>query len=362
MPKLISLGSFNTLYRKIKSVLEEARNKTYRAVNFIMVEAYWSIGHLIVENEQKGERRADYGEKLIEKISENLTRDFGKGYSPQSLWNMRQFYLAFPIFSTSQRELRVSKEKLSALRRELTWTHYKLLMRIENPVVRHWYMNESADCNWSTRQLERQINSFYYEQLLSSKQKAIVKKEAANLAKQLKSSSADIIKDPYIFEFLGLKENRRYLESDLENAIIDKLQTFLLELGKGFYFVARQQRISTETQNFFIDLVFYNYILNCFMLIDLKIGKLTHQDIGQMDMYVRIYEDKIKPKEANPTIGLILCSDKDETMVRYSVLKDSKHLFASKYKLYLPTEKELQQEIKKDREIIEIQRKLEVKK
>lgn len=246
----------------------------------------------------------------------------------------------------------------SAVRSELSWTHYKLLMRVDDPKARNWYMSEAADCNWSTRQLERQINSFYYERLLTSKQKKPVRKEAQKTANQLKSSPQDIIKDPYILEFLGLKEDSKYLESELESAIISKLQTFLLELGRGFSFVARQQRISTETQDFYIDLVFYNYLLNCFVLIDLKIGKLAHQDIGQMDMYVKMYEDKVKPPEANPTIGIILCSDKDETMVQYSVLKGSKRLFASKYKLYLPTEEELKREISRDREIIERERKL----
>ena len=342
--RALSLRHVNSVYVKIKDVLNEARSNTYRAVNFVMVQAYWNIGRLIVEGEQSGKSRAGYGEYLIESISERLKKDYGKGFDSSNLWHMRNFFYAFPI--------------LDAVRRELSWTHYRLLLRVDDPAARDFYIEECVKGNWSTRQLERQINSFYYERLLTSKQKKPVRKEAQKTANQFKSSPQDIIKDPYVLEFLGLKEDSKYLESELESAIISKLQTFLLELGRGFSFVARQQRISTETQDFYIDLVFYNYLLNCFVLIDLKIGKLVHQDIGQMDMYVRMYEDKVKPPEANPTIGIILCSDKDETMVQYSVLKGSKRLFASKYKLYLPTEEELKREIAKDREIIERERKL----
>jgi len=313
-----------------------------------MVKTYWNVGRLIVEEEQKGKSRAEYGKSIVENLSVRLTKDFGKGFDMTNIWNMRKFYLTFPI--------------LDAVRQELTWTHYRLLIRVENEKARKFYIKEAIAGNWNTRQLDRQINSFYYERRLASKDKYFTEKAIHKTDKKTEDKIQRHIKDPYILEFLGLKDSVDLRESHLEQLLIDHLQNFLLELGRGFSFVARQQRISTETQDFFIDLVFYNYILNCFVLIDLKIGRLSHQDIGQMDMYVRIYEDKIKHKEANPTIGLILCSDKDETMVRYSVLKDSKHLFASKYKLYLPTEKELQQEIKKDREIIEIQRKLEKKK
>ena len=354
--------SINSVYVEIKSILEEARNNACQAVNFAMVQAYWHIGQLIVEEEQKGFKRAGYGQHLLKTLSEKLTLEFGSGFSEQNLRSFRQFYLVFmkrsAVQSTFRKKGSIIDGIRSAVRSELSWTHYKLLMRVDDPKARNWYMSEATDCNWSTRQLERQINSFYYERLLASKQKKPVRKEAQKTANQLESSPQDIIKDPYILEFLGLKEDSKYLESELESAIISKLQTFLLELGRGFSFVARQQRISTETQDFYIDLVFYNYLLNCFVLIDLKIGKLAHQDIGQMDMYVKMYEDKVKPPEANPTIGIILCSDKDETMVQYSVLKGSKRLFASKYKLYLPTEEELKREISRDREIIERERKL----
>ncbi len=234
----------------------------------------------------------------------------------------------------------------------MTWTHYKSLIRVEDEKARYYYLTEAADQNWSVRTLERQINSLYYERLHMSRNKKQVIEEMQKKMKSLASNPTDFIKDPYVLEFLGLKENHGFRESVLEQSIINKLQTFMLELGKGFAFVARQQRVSTETKNFFIDLVFYNYLLKCFILIDLKTGELTHQDIGQMDMYVRLYEDKYKNEGDNPTLGIILCTDKDETVVKYSVLKENKQLFASKYKLYLPSEEELIDEIEREKAII----------
>lgn len=334
-----TIFTVESLYIKIKTVLDLARDKAYRFVNFVMVEAYWNIGKIIVEEEQKGQRRAKYGTYLLQNLSERLTKDYGKGFDDRNLRNMRSFYLIFPIWD--------------AVRTELSWTHYRLLFKVEKTQAQQFYLKEAIEGNWSTRQLSRQINSFYYERLLASKKELPIKKEAESTGKKLKDNPQDFIKDPYVLEFLGLQENKKYLESELETAIIDKLQTFLLELGKGFSFVARQQRISTETKYFYIDLVFFNYILNCFLLIDLKINELTHQDIGQMDMYIRLYEDKIKPKGVNPTIGLILCTEKDTTIVKYSVLNENKRLFASKYKVYLPTERELKEEITKDRGMIE---------
>ena len=328
------------LYESIRNVLAKARSTVYSVVNSEMVSAYWNIGRLIVEDEQKGKERASYGVKLLENLSLRLTKDFGAGFSSQSLWNMRQFYIYFPI--------------LSAVRRELSWTHYRLLLRVENKTARKFYLQECSQAHWSTRQLERQITSFYYERLLASKNKIPVKKEAEDRAKQFQSLPEDQIKDPYVLEFLGLQDKPDLRENKLEQALVDHLQKFLLELGRGFSFVARQKRISTETQHFFIDLVFYNYLLRCFVLIDLKTGKLTHQDIGQMDMYVRLFENKLKGKHDNPTIGIILCSEKDETIVKYSVLKDSKKLFASKYKLYLPSEKELGDEVERGKHLLSI--------
>jgi predicted nuclease of restriction endonuclease-like (RecB) superfamily len=331
-------------YESVADVIRTARGKAYRAVNTVMVEAYWDVGRMIVEEEQQGKERAEYGAFLIRDLSLRLTDEFGKGYTETNLKYFRQFYTTFPA---------VSFIKIRhALRDELTWTHYRLLMRVEKPNARAWYLNEAADQNWNTRVLNRQINSLYYERLQMSRDKKPVIKEMQEKTALLAPTPKDFIKDPYVLEFLGLKDNPDFRESDLEQAIIGKLQAFMLELGKGFAFVARQQRISTETKDFFIDLVFYNYLLKCFVLIDLKTGELAHQDIGQMDMYVRLYEDKYKSPDDNPTIGIILCTDKDETAVKYSVLKENKQLFASKYKLYLPSEKELIEEIEREKALI----------
>lgn len=327
-------------YESIKDVLIKARSNAYRAINFEMVTAYWNIGRLIVEEEQHGKTKAEYGEKLITELSVKLSRDFGRGFDERNLFYMRQFYLSFP--------------KLNALRSELSWTHYRLLMRVENENARDFYIDECVKSNWSTRQLERQIHSFYYERLLASKDKLPVKREADTRAKELAVSAEEQIKDPYVLEFLGLKEPPALKESRLEQALLEYLQKFLLELGRGFSFVSRQMRISTETQHFYIDMVFYNYLLKCFIIIDLKTAKLTHQDIGQMDMYVRLFEDKMKQPGDNPAIGIILCTEKDETVVKYSVLKDNKKIFASKYKLYLPSEKELKDELERERQILRL--------
>jgi predicted nuclease of restriction endonuclease-like (RecB) superfamily len=322
------------LYLNIRNILQSAKDSAYRKVNFIMVEAYWNIGKQIVEEEQNGEERADYGSYLIKELSSKLTQEFGKGFSKQSLWNMRQFYNYFPI--------------LSAVRRELTWTHYKMIIRIENEDARKWYVDETVVSNWTTRALERQIGTHYYERILASKEQISVKDEAKENTKNLQLTPSDIIKDPYVLEFLDLKDNKLFHESELESALIEKIQEFLLELGRGFAFVARQKRIKTELSDFYLDLVFYNYILKCFVIIDLKRGKLTHQDIGQMDMYVNMFDDLEKEKEDNPTIGIILCTDKDNTVVKYSSINDKENLFVSKYQLYLPTEEELKAEIEKD--------------
>ncbi len=324
----------NNLYLDIKNILQTARDKSYREVNFIMVEAYWNIGKQIVVQEQNGDDKAQYGKYLIKNLSKQLTVDFGKGFSKQNLWNMRQFYNYFPI--------------LSAVRRELSWTHYKMILRVENQSAREWYIQEAALANWSTRALERQIGTHYYERILSSKEKTVVVQEAEEKTKNMQLSPKDIIKDPYVLEFLDLGDNISFRESDLESALIAKIQKFLLELGRGFAFVARQKRIKTELSDFYIDLVFYNYILKCFVIVDLKRGKLTHQDIGQMDMYVNMFDAKEKAKEDNPTIGIILCSDKDNTVIKYSSMNDKENLFVSKYQLYLPTEEELKAEIEKD--------------
>jgi len=341
------------LYASIKEVIDKARNTVQRAVNNTMVETYWHIGKLIVEDEQHGSERAAYGKMLIEGISQKLTAEFGKGYSSQNLWNMRQFYIKF---STLWRELQVGDESkiLSALRRELSWSHYKALLRVEKPDACIWYMNEAASQNWSTRTLERQINSLYYDRLLMSKDKNTVRQEAEKNTDILQKEPSMFMKDPYVLEFLNVKDRSHFRESELEQAIIEKIQEFLLELGKGFAFVARQKRISTETKEFYIDLVFYNYHLKCFILIDLKTGELTHQDVGQMDMYVRMFDDLQRGEGDNPTVGLILCTEKDRAIVKYSVLNETKQIFASKYMLYLPSEEELVQELEREKRLIEL--------
>lgn len=339
MGKGVISKPLDVAYQNIRQILEDARKTAYTAVNFAMVQAYWNIGRLIVEEDQRGKTRAGYGEYLLKELSARLTNDFGKGFDESNLRNIRKFYTVFPI--------------RDAVRHELSWTHYRLLLKVEKHDVRQFYINECIQNNWSTRQLERQINSFYYERLLSSKNKNKVRAEIQKLESEL--SPHDVIKDPYVLEFLGLRENRDYLERELEQGLIDKLHDFLLELGKGFSFVARQKRITIDGDHFYIDLVFYNYILKCFVLIDLKVGKLIHQDIGQMDFYVRYFEKEIKPAEDNPTIGLILCAEKNEAMARYTLLEKNKNIFASKYKLYLPTEKELKEELQRERLSLEME-------
>ena len=298
-----------------------------------MVQAYWQIGRLIVEQEQQGQERAEYGKQQLSHLSERLTNDFGKGFDVTNLRNMRRFYQAFPIRDT--------------VSLELSWSHYNLLARIEKPQARNWYMQEATQQAWSVRALERQIGVLYYERLLASQDKTVVEKEAQEKTAELIASPQDYLRDPYILDFLNLQD-KTYQESDLEQAIINNLQQFLLELGKGFAFVERQQRIRTADGDYFIDLVFYNFHLKCFLLIDLKMHKLTHQDVGQMDMYVRMYEEQKRRADDNPTIGLILCSERNNTVAKYSVLNESKQLFASKYVSELPSEQELQQELERE--------------
>ncbi len=327
-----------TFFEEIRSILQQARQNAYAAVNSAMVEAYWQIGRRIVEEEQNGQNRAEYGSHLIKELSKQLAGEFGKGFSIANLWNFRQFYLTFPEFPI-----------LYAARRELTWSHYRLIMRVESPSARDYYISEAAEQNWSTRQLERNINSFYFERLLKKPEKQAPVRYETPVNKQ---HPADFIKDPYVLEFLQIPESPELSERELESAIVQKLQHFLLEVGKGFAFVGRQFRISSETSHFYVDLVFYNYLLKCFVLFDLKTGKLTHQDIGQMDMYVRMFDDLKRSEDDNPTVGIILCAAKDETVVKYSVLKESEQLFAAKYRLILPTEEELKAELERERRIV----------
>lgn len=335
----------SALLQSIAEVVQQARNTVQVSVNTAMVKSYWHIGSLIVEHEQQGKDRAAYGQQQIKTLAQLLTSQFGKGFDARNLRNMRAFYQAYP--------------KWNAVRTELSWTHYRRLMRIENEKAREWYTAEAIEQNWSARALERQVSVLYYERLLSSSEPDCVAKEAEEKIATTEISNdycnqKAYLRDPYILDFLGLPADKM-LENDIEQGIINNLQTFLLELGKGFAFVERQQRISTEDQDFYLDLVFYNFKLKCFLLIDLKLGKLNHQDVGQMDTYVRIYDQHKKGHDDNPTIGLILCSEKSEAVAKYSVLTDSEQLFASKYLPYLPSETELQKELQKERANVQAQ-------
>ncbi len=341
-------AGFPPLLEALRDLIAQARRKVLRAADTAQVQTYWQIGRHIVEFEQGGEARAEYGKGLLTALAEALTREFGKGFDASNLRYMRLVYQAFPI--------------RDALRHELSWTHYRLLLRVDEPTARQWYLREAAGQNWSSRALERQIGSQYYQRLLSSKDKAGMRAESAGSNPIPGPTARDFVRDPVLLEFLGLPETGRLLEADMERALMDKLQQFLLELGKGFAFVARQQRVSTETQDFYIDLVFYNYVLKCFVLIDLKTGHLEHQDIGQMDMYIRMYDDLRRGEGDNPTVGILLCESKDRSVARYSVLHESEQLFASKYRLVLPTEEELRLELERDRAELEARREPEPEK
>ena len=314
--------SEDSLFQSVKEIIRQSREKVFRIANSTLLLTYWQIGKLIVEDEQQGKERAEYGKYTLRNLSQKLSLEFGKGFDYTNLSNMRKFYTAFPIVDT--------------LSQQLSWSHYRLLSSQDDENKRQYYLNEAVQNNWNVRDLKRQINSLAYERVLEHK-----KSPAENIQ--------SVLKDPYIFEFLGLKADEQFSEKEIETAIIDHIQQFLLEFGKGFAFVARQQHIPTDTSDFYIDLVFYNYILKCFVIIDLKTGELSHQDIGQIDMYVRMYDDLKRGEGDNPTIEILLCSEKDETIVKYSVLNDKNNLFASKYLLYLPKEEELKQIIDQDR-------------
>ena len=334
-----TLSNSSHLFAEIREVLVTARRTAYKAVNFAMVTAYWNVGRLIVEDEQQGNTRAEYGKAILADLAKRLTDEFGKGFDERELRRIRQFYLVFP--------------KWDALRPELTWTHYRLLIRVQNEQARLWYMNEAAEQTWSSRQLDRQISVLYYERLLNSTDTLSVREEAENNLAQL--APQEFIHDPYVLEFLNLKNYPALHETDIEKSLINNLQSFLLELGKGFCFVARQKLMRYDEEDFYVDLVFYHSILKCHVLIDLKLGKLTHQDVGQMDSYIRMFDDLYKHTDDNPTLGLILCSDKNEAVVKYSVLAEHRQIFASKYLLELPTPEVLQQEIMRERKQLEIE-------
>jgi predicted nuclease of restriction endonuclease-like (RecB) superfamily len=332
----------DAIYAQVREILTLARDRAWQAVNTAMVEAYWEVGRVIVEEEQAGKGRAGYGKRVLEGLAQRLTVEFGKGFDQSNLRNMRAFFLSYPI--------------RDALRRELSWTHYRLLLRVDKSDARAFYEAEAVNARWSTRELERQINSLLFERLALSRDKVGVM-SLAQKGHEI-SQPSDLVKDPLVLEFAGLRQDERLRESDLEQALISKLQQFLLELGKGFAFMGRQQRITLDGEHFFIDLVFYNRLTRSFVLLDLKVGKLTHQDLGQMQMYVNYYQRELTTPDENPPIGIVLCADKSEAVVRYALPEGDTQIFASRYKLHLPTEEELAAELQRERRQIELTKRL----
>lgn len=341
------MGVSNNYINEVKEILKSARQKAYTAVNSAMVEAYWKIGRRIVEEEQSGRERAEYGKEIIKNLSKELTEEFGKGFGERNIRNIRQFYVIFSDY-----------EKWKSLISKLTWTHIQKVLKVSDEKARIFYLTEAAENMWSVRTLDRNISTLYYNRIIASIDKKIVENEMKDKTKKLQAK--EFIKNPVVLEFLGLPTSMSYTENELEKALIDDIQKFMMELGKGFAFVERQQHIRTENSDFYIDLVFYNYILKCFIIVELKTEKLTHQDIGQLDMYVRMYDDLKKQENDNPTIGLLLCTETDGTIIKYSVLNDNKNLFASKYVNYLPSEEELINEIERQKTLFESKKNNEV--
>lgn len=337
----------NNYISEIKKILKNARQKAYIAVNSAMVEAYWEIGRRIVEEEQRGKERAEYGKEIVKNLSKELTEEFGKGFSRRTLWEMRKLYVYFSDY-----------EKVRTLFAQLTWSHFQKVLRVSSEKARIFYLTEAAENMWSVRTLDRNISTLYYDRIVASIDKKTVEDEMKEKTKKLQAE--EFIKNPVVLEFLDLPTNMSYTENELEKALTDDIQKFMMELGKGFAFVERQQHIRTENSDFYIDLVFYNYILKCFVIVELKTEKLTHQDIGQLDMYVRMYDDLKKQENDNPTIGLLLCTETDRTIIKYSVLNDNKNLFASKYVNYLPSEEELINEIERQKTLFERKKNNEV--
>jgi len=338
---ILAINNFNTsnLYDDISKVISESYNIANKAVNYLLVQRNYLIGKRIaIEVLEKD--KADYGKKIISELSKKLTDQYGKGFDQRNLYYYLDFYYKFPDILNA-----VSSKSF------LSWTHYRILLQVDNSEARGWYEKECFNESWSVRTLQRNISSQYYERMLSTQFKDKVHNEMIDVNKPNQVNKLDYIKDPMVLEFLGISEDNTYLESDIERSIITHIQKFLMELGKGYAFVARQKRIHTEKEEYYIDLVFYNYILKCFVLIDLKSSKITHQDVGQMDMYIRMYDELIKENSDNPTIGIVLCSDTDEDIAKYSVMHGNEQLFASKYKLYLPSNEELKNEIEKQKVI-----------
>ncbi len=341
-----SFTKTDDILKDMCGIIESAQNYAYRAVNTALIQRNWLIGYRIAEEELEGGERSEYGLKVMKKLSKELTDLYGKGYDRSNLYHFLNFYKCFPkIFDTACRQSTPL----------LTWSHYRTLLQVEDKTARDWYEKEAAEQTWSVRTLQRNISSQYYYRMLQTQNKELVENEMKQLTADYQTDKLEFIKNPVIAEFLGLSSNSDFTESDLESSILTNLQKFLMELGKGYAFVARQQHIHTEKQDYFIDLVFYNYILKCFVLIDLKTEKITHQDVGQMDMYIRMYDELKRSEGDNPTIGIVLCSDTDEDIARYSVMHGNEQLFASKYKLYLPSEEELRAEIETQKAIFYLQ-------
>ena len=342
LSKTVADKEFTSLFTEVSAIIAEARKSAYRAVNFAMVQAYWRIGEAIVKHELQGKERADYGEKSIVELSKRMTKGFGKGFNLSNIKYMRRFYETF--------------QKSHALRDQLSWTHYRLLLKVKTDEARSFYEAESVNSSWSSRELERQIDSMLFDRLKLSKDKDAVLQLSSK--GQIIEEAKDLIKNPYIFEFLDIADKNNYLEKTLEQSLLDKLQNFILELGKGFAFVARQKRITIDGNHYYIDLVFYNYILKCFVLIDLKTKKLSPEMIGKMDFYVRYYEKEIRGIDDKPTIGLVLSSDTNQAIARYTLLEDTRQIFIAEYQLYLPSEEDLTRQIAAEREQFEMENKL----
>lgn len=360
----------NLLVNDLRSIVSKARSKAFAAVNYSLVERNWRIGQRIVEEEQHGASRAEYGKHVIEVASAALTEEFGKGFSKTNIRSYRKFYLLFSNKEIQQAvPAELEKQKQQALpvifstfiKEEnqttfpniniLPWTHYERLIRVEDRKAREWYAKEAFEQGWSYRTLNRNINTLYYERLLMSKDKQPVVDEMKNKTKAFQQDKLEYIKTPVVLEFLGLPEDTSLAESKLESAIIDNLEKFLMEMGKGYALVARQQHIRTEENDYYIDLVFYNYLIKSFILVDLKVNRITYQDVGQMDMYLQMYDNMKKGSDDNPTIGIILCAETDSDVARYSTLAKNDQMFAAKYKLYLPDEEDLRREIEKQKEL-----------
>lgn len=345
---LVPYKSSGDFLQDMRDIIESSRESAYKAVNIVLVRRNWLLGRRIAEEELKGEARAEYGLEIIKNLSNALTREYGKGFAKSTLYNYYMFYKTFPeIFQTA----------FGKSRALLNWSHYLALLRVKDDKARAWYEKEALEQTWAVRTLQRNIDTQYYYRLLSSQNAESVETEMKRLTSAYQQDKLEYIKNPIVAEFLGLSSSTDMTETQLESAILSNLQQFLMELGKGYAFVARQQHIHTEMQDYFIDLVFYNYILKCFVLFDLKIGKITHQDVGQMDMYIRMYDELQRGEGDNPTLGIVLCSETDADIARYSVMKGSEQLFASKYKLYLPTEEELRREIENQKTIFYLQQK-----